>query len=507
MARILLVEDEPEQLELRRLLLSQAGHSVQAAATIAEAIAQLRNCEVVITDLIPGNEALMEQIDENQRVIVLSGREPDHAGLSRRVDAYLQKPCTTRRLIECIAKLGLVLLLVCALQAQTFRVSRQIDVVAELDMRAPGTDWARDGREAVLATVTLDGKPQQNIMLYAGEEQHTYSIFLGVLSQGEHRLSIAPAGIETRSAHFREDATDVLANAPVLYARPDTIGKFTDIPLITYCERLEEAGFPILQYTVIYSNEDAGTSTRALMARWGRTTDIEWVYKAFLNADGSVHHATIQAAEHKEILFRGKREGRHPLLITATGNNNVADDAVSPVRYQIPPYLVDLSHHSREELMDEHPFAYLVTAKEMVREHKLRPYGAVEGQNIGDLRNYLYFEARLANHDSAVAALVKLRGADRWYSSSLGRSDYAISRDGWVRTTVELPPGTTAQQIAEIGFECIVPERKLITGECEVLEVSKAFLLDERYVPGPTVWTLSRPVKIPTGQVWTSALK
>src|ERR1019366_1475583 len=112
-----------------------------------------------------------------------------------------------------------------------------------------------------------------------------------------------------------------------------------------------------------------------------RTTDIEWVYKAFLKPDGSLHHASIQAAAHKEIAFKGKREGLHPLLLTATDNNNVAYDATSPVRYQIPPVLVDLSQHSREQVMDERPFSYRVMAKELAREEKLRSYGTVQGSN------------------------------------------------------------------------------------------------------------------------------
>ena len=89
----------------------------------------------------------------------------------------------------------------------------------------------------------------------------------------------------------------------MFYARANTIGKFTDIPLVLYCERLSENGDPFLQYTLIFSNEDGGTSTRALMARWGRTTDVEYVYRAFLNADGSLRRATIQVEGHKEKEF------------------------------------------------------------------------------------------------------------------------------------------------------------------------------------------------------------
>ena len=86
----------------------------------------------------------------------------------------------------------------------------------------------------------------------------------------------------SRSRRFRQPpGLRVYANAPILFARLNTVGKFSDIPLLLYCERLQENSEPVLQYTVIFSNEDGGTSTRALMARWGRSTDIEYVYKRF----------------------------------------------------------------------------------------------------------------------------------------------------------------------------------------------------------------------------------
>ena len=89
-----------------------------------------------------------------------------------------------------------------------------------------------------------------------------------------------------------------LAHGPILYARVNTIGRVTDITLLSYCERLVENGRAVLQYTVIFSNEDGGTSTRALMSRWGRTTDVEYIYRAWLDARGNVERATIQARDH-----------------------------------------------------------------------------------------------------------------------------------------------------------------------------------------------------------------
>ena len=381
----------------------------------------------------------------------------------------------------------------------SFRVSRTAEIIADLEMSAAGFDWALEGREAPMAAITVDGRSAQHVMLYAGAAKFHYKLFLGALAPGAHELAIAGSGFETHSAAFREVAASdpfyaVLANAPVVFARKNTIGKFTDIPLVLYAERLMEDGHPLLQYTMIFSNEDGGTSTRALMARWGRTTDIEYLYKAFLDPGGKLAKATIQARDHKEIEFTGKRDGAHPLLIPVTDNNMVAGDETSSVRYQIAPVLVDLTNHSREWVMDENPITYQVMGKELVREKKLRPFGIVDGEKISDPRNYLFVDYNAANTGGALAVQVRLKKESRWLSSSLGRTDYAIARNGWVRTTIELPPGTKADQIAEIGFECVVPPKEH-SGVCRLETVDKAFFLD-----GPPVFSMRTPVDVPTGQ-------
>ena len=112
------------------------------------------------------------------------------------------------------------------------------------------------------------------------------------------RYSAPNSALKVLKVRFREvpprtPRWPVLAHAPILYARADTVGGFTDVPLLAYCERLVEDGKPLLQYTTIFSNEDGGTSTRALMARWGRTTDIEYIYRAWLDGErrsGARHH-------------------------------------------------------------------------------------------------------------------------------------------------------------------------------------------------------------------------
>ena len=506
MARILVVEDDPGQLEVRRLILEQSGYDVVTAQSASEALDRLPGCQLVLMDLqLPTPEDGMQLIRAASgaaRVVVLSGGEPHNMPP---VDAFLTKPCSSRKLLDTIAKFCLLLICVSVLHAATFNVALdRSEVVAEFDLRG-----SSDG--CSLATVFVDQRAQQQIMLYAGENKFTYHAFLGAFQAGEHSFDVRGTGVELLGARFREDSSDFVANAPVLYARANTVERVSDIPLIVYCERLSENGVAFLQYTVIFSNEDGGTSTRALMARWGRTTDVEYVYRAFPG------HATIQAAGHKEVEFRGQRDGTHPLLMPITDNNMIGEaDTSIPIRYQITPILADLTGHSREEVMDRYPIAYRVMAQELRRESKLRPFGLVDGEKVSDPINYLYLEMKLAKRESYVATLVRLKGDSRWYSSHLGHADFAIrtwtrgsaeAASGFVRTTIELPPGTRSSQIAEVGFECIIAEKADADSACRVEAVTKCFFLDRDYRPGANVWTLPAAQEIAAGQIWTSALK
>jgi hypothetical protein len=275
-------------------------------------------------------------------------------------------------------------------------------------------------------------------------------------------------------------------------------------------ERLVAAinGVDLLQYTVVFSSEDGGTSTRALMARWGRTTDIEYVYRV----DPRTERGIIQTRDHKDVEFAGKREGKHPLLIPVTDNNMVADEVPSAVRYQIAPFLVNLSRNSREKVMDDDPVLYRVAGEELVREGKLRAFGVVDGNKIGDPRNYLYVEARVAVKNAGVVTLVRRRDDPVWRSSALGRPDYTVDRGGWIRTTVELPPGTRPADVTEIGFTCTVvvdstTKRYPDTGSCRIEAVNKAFLLDNGYRPGASLWSQHEPVEIPAGLIRTFSVR
>jgi hypothetical protein len=380
-------------------------------------------------------------------------------------------------------------------------------------MASPGSDWARRGSEAAVASISLDDRPPQHVILFAGPKKHEYRISIGSLNPGEHDLAIerdpkqSAAGTEIEVTAIRIEEIpanhpthDVHANAPILFARMNTIGKFSDIPLLLYCERLQENGETVLQYSVIFSNEDGGTSTRALMGRWGRATDIEYVYKRFIKSGT----ATVQGPKHVETEFKGKLEGKHPLLMPVTDNNMIAGAESSPLQFRLAPVLVDLSAASREQLMDRYPITYEVMAKELIRESKLRPFGVAAGEKISDPRNYLYVDYAANLTDSAMIASARLKDGSV-FASDLGRSDISISRSGYVRTTIELPPGTHPTTIASIDFHCRVappPRNEPVahSGSCTLQEVPAVFQLREDYTPGKIIWRMRETVTLPAGR-------
>lgn len=521
MSRVLVIDDDAAQVDVRRLILEHAGHSVAAATTPAAARELFigHDPDIVVMDLhLPKTEDGLRLIRSFRRrksairIVILSGGAGDLSGHPElaMVDHVLRKPSRSATLLKTIAKLACLLLLIApAFTAElAIRAGQPAEYVATLSMSGPGTDWSRPGHESAMARVRIDGEREFHVMLYAGETVHDYRVFLGRLTAGEHRLTVeneprwSSPGASIQVAHLSADAArddGVTERAPVLFARENTVGKFTDVPLIVYAERQGN----VLTYTVIFSNEDGGTSTRGLMARWGRTTDIEYVYRLDLRTG----EAIIQAKDHKDIPFNGRYDGLHPMLIPSTDNNMVSGDGQSAIRYQIAPVLTDLSEHSREQVMDERPLAYRVMAQELAREDKLRNFGAVDRNKVSDPRNYLYLEAKVGNRDSALAAWVRLAGETRWRSSHLGRVDLAIERDGWIRTTVELPPGTTPAKVAEIGFSCVIPQNDekhfYLAGECRVEAVGKVFFLGPGYVPGKSIFSTRDSVSIPSGQMIT----
>jgi|SRR5580698_3158572 CheY-like chemotaxis protein len=105
MERILVVEDDTSQLEIRRQILEHAGYEVVTAQDATEALERWQGCPIVVMDLrIPEPEdgvRLIEAIAGQARIIVLSGGQVDP---TLPVDEFLTKPFPSKRLLESIRK-------------------------------------------------------------------------------------------------------------------------------------------------------------------------------------------------------------------------------------------------------------------------------------------------------------------------------------------------------------------------------------------------------------------
>ncbi len=403
------------------------------------------------------------------------------------------------------------------LHEKTFKFDAEAEAVLKLNASSPGANWAVKGSEAATVTIEIDGKYNQDVILFGGAANFDYRVLLGKLSAGEHQLRVALNAAQSAPnaskavIHAAAVAPKIQGNsqeplpyahAPILYARPDTVGKFSDVPLLMWYEIIKDGAAQTIRYSIIFTNEDGGTQTAALMARWGRVTDIEWICEVKLDAQGKVLSEVFQGTNHRTLPFTGRHEANHPVYIVASRNNNFSDqlpETLPALRFVLAPVAFDTANNSREVLMDENPWTYRIMYDEMLREGKIANDSEVIGAaGLGikmlDPRRYLYFDGASNNTNSALSFAVKLKGDAHWYASDLGNSYFRIDRSGWFRSTVRLPKISNTNQIEQIVVRCeALPDTQSRKQDfkpeptCAIEAMNKIFLLDEKFMPSASV--------------------
>lgn len=389
-----------------------------------------------------------------------------------------------------------------------------IDLVAW----APGVDWQRVGDEAAVASISVDGTYRSDLLVPGSEPLHR-QLQLGDLSAGPHDLTIAfnaahsapgarQIGLTAiQPSTVGTDAPDyqALAHSPILYGRSlaayggPTQNSWTDAPLVSWHYTTPNPdGTTSLEYQIVWSNEDGGTDTEppSEQARWGRMTDIEWIYRVTIDAAGNTvpGSETFQAPSHTTTVFSGTHEGQHPVLQTCTDNNNVCDtlsDAQMRFFLSTVPTM-DAGTQAREQIMEMFPWTYAVMGKEMIREFHTEARGNPDTAELGDARNYLYvvIDKTTSSPDNGhspwvgVSVGVQLRGSHRIYRSDHNIPNYSLQRDGLDATDVELPPGTTMDDIARIEVIRFPTSVRADPGyTATVTGMTRAYLLDKAYRP------------------------
>jgi hypothetical protein len=405
----------------------------------------------------------------------------------------------------------------------TFRLEQPAEVVATVTAGCEGCDWEARGREAAVLSLAVDGTYSQHVVLFRGEEAG-YRLLLGCLPAGEHRLalsldtrrtpsaagrvSVASVAVEAVPADRREH--EALAHAPLLRARRGTIERFSDLPLLAWVEaRPTERGRELL-YSVVFSHEDGGTPADRLMATWGRVTDIELVYTVELDPTGRILREEYQGKDHAILTFRGRREGRHPVLHVVTKNNMVSDRGPATPRLAPAPVPFALERVSREAVMDAHPWVYRVSAQEVRREGRVAARAAPGSGRIPDPRRFVTLEACGTVEDAVMAFDAGLLRGGRlaWHASDTGRRQFRVARSGCFRAAVALPAGAAVADVRELRFRAHTRpprrgERPLPrgSGRARLERVNRLFALGPDDLPLPSVFEWRGPVDlVPDGE-------
>jgi len=419
-----------------------------------------------------------------------------------------------------------------------FLAGRGGEALVDLRAAAPGTDWATPGAESAVVSLSVDGRYATDLVV-SGAEPLERQLALGGLGAGRHVLRLhfasdrspaATASVTIDRLHVstfgkRDPQYQVLRFAPIVYGRNlAELGSpyqnaTTDVPLIAWHESAPAAtaGHTVLTYSLIWSNEDGGTNTPALMARWGRTTDIEWIYSVELDEHGDRVPGTdtYQAANHQTLHFAGRYEDAHAVLSTCTSNNNMCDATDDPMRFFLSTLPTRPADQPREYLMDTNAWTYQIMAKEMIREGKIEAAGPVTATTpeVSDQRNYLFAAVKKAtvgvNSGASwvgVALGVRLTGGQTVYLSNHVDPTWSLQRDDPAATTVELPAGTTVDDIAQVSVHRIVVGTD--TGaSVHVTHVGRGFLLAPDYLPGTGLLDWTGDVELtgttPSAVIWS----
>ena len=376
-----------------------------------------------------------------------------------------------------------------------FNASGNAEAIATVSVTCDECAWEKTGTEAAVLKLAVDGRAPISLPIVRGGESE-YRVMLGAVSSGKHTLAIVQdpdlsaraftsstpalwrAGVdlvEASSEHY-----EALSRAPFVYARPDTVGKFTDVPILMWYEVEPAENGKRYRYTVIFSNEDGGTPADRLMATWGRTTDIEHIYSVEIADDGSIRREDMQGPEHKILPFTGTREGRHPLLWVSTSNNMVLDHGTTTVRYAPAPILANLTDVSREMVMDTNAWTYEVAAKELAREGKIGDDPPPGKGAIPDPRRYAYLEGCGTLGNRALTFAIEVN--EKWIAADRG-AGYRIARDGCFRGAAPLPANTTVDNVSAVRVLAFARQDKPSTTPVIFTRLNTLFGLDENYKP------------------------
>lgn len=297
--------------------------------------------------------------------------------------------------------LNLILISSAFAQEQKLIFSKKInitsteEVVIQLNCKAEKIINASE-KENTFANlkIFIDKKFSQDLVLFYDNEFFNYNFILPQITKGAHLLEI-----QSLNKNFKVTIKDLKIKylpqieakfSPGIYGRKDA--NYTDIPLYLYYETKTNphTANKTITYTLIISNEDGGTPTELLYAKWGRTTDIEWIYEVTIDKNNKIVSETIQGAGHKTENFNGEKLNSHPLIYISSTNNVFASSGEKNFLFCLKPN--KFTSLSREGEMAKNPWIYKVMAAELRRENKVEEVSDPTTNKPTLATNYIYIE-------------------------------------------------------------------------------------------------------------------
>ena len=110
------------------------------------------------------------------------------------------------------------------------------------------------------------------------------------------------------------------------------------------------------------------------MAQWGRSTDIEWIYRVEVDQAGRAvaRHGGLPGAQPPDLAVPGPLRGQASGAADLHGEQRrVRSGAGGPMRFFLDAEQTQPADRAREVLMDTNPWTYQLMAQEMVREGKI----------------------------------------------------------------------------------------------------------------------------------------
>lgn len=381
-----------------------------------------------------------------------------------------------------------------------FTVDTPGEAWAALTLSAPETSWSR-GDPAVV-TADLDHLHHQEVILAGGGEPTEYLRLLGHVRPGTHvlRLRIQPVlsaatartvticALRVGVVADTDPAAFIWRHAPVLHYRAldsplDSLS--TDTPLLLFYRASAGPGGDGVEYHAVFSHEDEGTDLTGLLARWGHTTDIEWIYRVRRAAAGEGSEMIVtefQGPHHQTVPYRGGHAlGSHPVLQVATRNGLVADRVVCPFRVALAPALAQPPGEPREGILHQFPWIYRVSGLEVHRQVALDSHGSPASPDAADPRSYVFLQwKRAPGATLPLEAAVRANGV--WHTSAGGRRDLAFEGPDGECTAIGLPRDVTEDDVTGISLRAFEPP----DGEAEIRLV-RIFFLNKEYRPRPSL--------------------